>query len=401
MPDTKQLLRDTRDRVAPPTDVFEGLDRRRRHKEHVKRTSAAVIGIAVALAGMGWWIAAGRNGTQPAVDRSDELGIFAPVAGRIVYENGGSDGGYAPGFWAVDPSGPSDTVPGPTVADDAASTLVPLELDGAPLGWSSEGTELLFMRSDGALIPQEDLYIHHADGSENRLNVDPMYFGGAAISPDGSRVVFGGQGDVVGLYVVDVEGGRPVPLPIPQAEEGAGTPRFSPDGTQIVYLAGNGEAEVWVANADGTGAHEILADEPTVFLGITGLEWSPAGDRLAIGVGDHEGGGRPAIYTFAPDGSDFTQVITGGISPYWSPDGTQIAYTIPCDEHPDAGSCPEGSIRRSEFDPELGDLPAGLAIADADGSNVRAFGFAASGPWHPGVSTPESADAARTEGEVG
>ena len=137
-----------------------------------------------------------------------------------------------------------------------------------------------------------------------------------------------------------------------------------------------------MADADGSDAHEILADEATVFRGVSGPEWSPAGDRLAIGLGEYEGGGRPAIYTFAPDGTDFTRVITGGVSPYWSPDGSQIAYTIPCDEHP-GGRCPEGSILRSEFDPQPGESPAGLAIADADGSNVRAFGFAASGPWHP------------------
>ena len=69
------------------------------------------------------------------------------------------------------------------------------------------------------------------------------------------------------------------------------------------------------------------------------------------------------IYTFAPDGSDFTKVITGGHSPYWSPDGSQIAYTISCLDYPNG---------------------CGLAIADADGSNIRAFGFATSGPWHPG-----------------
>jgi hypothetical protein len=32
----------------------------------------------------------------------------------------------------------------------------------------------------------------------------------------------------------------------------------------------------------------------------------------------------------------------------------------------------------------LGEGSSGLAIADADGSNVREFGFGASGPWHPG-----------------
>ena len=39
--------------------------------------------------------------------------------------------------------------------------------------------------------------------------------------------------------------------------------------------------------------------------------------------------------------------------------------------------------------PQPGDNPAGLAIADADGSNVRPFGFAASGPWHPGAPVEE------------
>jgi hypothetical protein len=55
-------------------------------------------------------------------------------------------------------------------------------------------------------------------------------------------------------------------------------------------------------------------------------------------------------------------VITGGANVFLSPEGSQIAYLRPYD----------------------GPRP-GLAIADADGSNVREFGFGASGPWHPGT----------------
>ena len=68
-----------------------------------------------------------------------------------------------------------------------------------------------------------------------------------------------------------------------------------------------------------------------------------------------------AIYTFAPDGSDFRKVIPGGMNPYWSPDGSQIAYKLPFP------------------------APWGLRLANADGSNVRAFDVGSSGPWHPGT----------------
>jgi Tol biopolymer transport system component len=243
------------------------------------------------------------------------------------------------------------------------------------------------MRSAGdCCYPATHLYILHADGSETRLDRDRTYVaerGDAAISPDETRVAVSGWGDDSRLHVIDAEGGRAVPLPMESSGCMECGPTFSPDGTKIAYLAGNGEAQVWVANADGTDAHEILADEPTEFGGVTGLQWSPAGDRLAIGLGSYKGSDGLGIYTFAPDGSDFTKVITGGISPYWSPDGSQIAYTILCP----GASCPEGSILRSQFDAQpirFGGGSAGLAIADADGSNVRELGFAASGPWHPG-----------------
>jgi hypothetical protein len=349
---------------APQPDLqVERVLRRRDRKHRNQRIRAGVLGLAIAIA-VGW-LGVNAIRSTPPVPADDPtptegLGIFAPVAGRIVY--GGGDAGD---LWAVDPS----------VADDVASTLVRLPQEPHPpdwltnpFGWSRDGTELLVMRTAGdCCYPETHLYILHADGSETRLDRDRMVAerGDAAISPDGTRVVVSGWGDDSRLHVIDAKGGRAVPLPMESPGcQGCG-PTFSPDGTQIAFLAGNDD--VWVADVDGSDAHEILANEPTRFGGVSGPQWSPAGDRLAIGLGT-------AIYTFAPDGSDFTKVITGGHSPYWSPDGSQIAYTIQCDEPPDNGLCPVGSILRSP----------GLAIADADGSNVREFGFAASGPWHPG-----------------
>ena len=191
------------------------------------------------------------------------------------------------------------------------------------------------------------------------MTADPHFIGstiaGATISPDGSRVVFvGGTGE---LLAVDADGG-PAEVLAESREGNVKDPTFSPDGTRIAYTDGGGDHShhVWVMGADGSDAHEIVFNEWTDTVGhVYGLDWSPAGDRIALGL---EG----TTYTFAPDGSDFKRVITHGDFPYWSPDGSQIAYTIDCFEDPDG---------------------CGLAIADADGSNAQTFDFATSGPWHP------------------
>ena len=361
MADLKTLVEREMDRAGEPALAFEDLEGLRVRRRRTKQVTAAVVGLGLVLilslvgASIYRSAPANRPADQPTPNPPEEpsvdLGIFEPVAGRIVYYTNSS-------LWAVDPSAPSP------------STLVPLGLEGTPdadsrfasftvpLGWSSDGTELLFMRedpTDETFPPTRHLFILHADGTETQVTPEPV--GGAAISPDGSRVVFAAEGD--GLYVVDAEGGQPVRI----ADVGE-SPTFSPDGTQIAYLSESGQTgieHVWVANADGTDAHEILTDE-ALAMGMSGLTWSPAGDRIAI---ENQLEGRVAIYTFAPDGSDFTKVITGGFRANWSPDGSQIAYMLPYG------------------DPIAAGRP--LAIADADGSNVRVFDFGGVGPWHPGT----------------
>jgi Tol biopolymer transport system component len=346
--------------------------RRARRRLALNGAVATVAAAAMAVATLAG-VDAIRNAPIPA-DEPTPTGIFAPVAGRIVYVNDGIDRGYEAGLWAVDPDSLEDPMEGPIVADEIASDLVQLSpVDARPLGWSRDGTELLIMRTS----PQPNgpvlglLSILHADGSETPVTTDAKFILGATISPDGSHVVFSGETEGGwALYAVDPEAG-PVEVLLEREDSMVYEPTFSPDGTQIAYVDGGGDHahHVWVMNVDGSDAHEIVFNEWTAQAGhVEGLAWSPAGDRIALGLVD---GSSPGIYMFAPDGSDFTQVIPGGARPYWSPDGSQIAYTI-------WGSGSTGEP----------DGPAGLAIADADGSDPRTFGFAAPGPWHPAPIPP-------------
>lgn len=349
MIDEHELISRAVEVQAPPEPSFERLLGRRDRKRRNQRIRAGVLGVAIAIA-VGWLGVNAIRSTAPVPadppdDRSGDLGIFEPVAGRIVYSGDR-------GLWTVDPSAPSP------------STLVQLSPEGGfPIGWTSDGTNLLLVRRDPTdqTFPYDEyLYLLHADGTETQVVPEPV--DAAAISPDGSRVVYTSTSSE-GLYVVDADGGQP-----DRISDVGEEPTFSPDGTQIAYLGlrregccVEGEHEhVWIANADGSGAHEILADEPALEKGVFGLAWSPAGDRIAM---ENTLNHHVAIYTFAPDGSDFTKVIDGGMNPYWSPDGSRIAYMLPYD------------------DPKAAGRP--LVIADADGSNAQVFNFGGVGPWHP------------------
>ena len=362
MDDYRSTLERELERLSPPKLPIDQLRRRRDRKGRDQRIRAGVLGLAIAIAVAGWGTDALRSSPVPAVPPEPptaDLGIFAPVAGGIVY-------GDRHGIWGVDPTAPPEQAAPVQVTSNPAT----------PLGWTSDGTELLIMRqsprANGDLL--ELLFILHADGSETPITTNRMDVNGATISPDGSRVVFAAQDGPgccgpMALYAVDVGTGSLEV--IPGSHNGSvSDPTFSPDGTQIAFVDGSGDHShhVWVVNADGSDAHEIVFNETTAAAGhVEGLAWSPAGDRIALGI-DVSG-----ISTFAPDGSGFTEVIGRGILPHWSPDGSEIAYTI---------GWPVS-------------VQGALAIADADGSNDRAFDFGAAGPWHPGQSTatgPAQAD---------
>ena len=131
---------------------------------------------------------------------------------------------------------------------------------------------------------------------------------------------FDGAGPVPHLVgVVSVrpngEGGRVI-------ARGAVQPAYSPDGGRIAFL----RSRLWVARADGHGAHPVTPSD----WAVGQHTWSPGGTRIAI-VRSFRNSGGAALYTVTPDGSGLRRLLKtplqmGLSSGAWSPNGQAIVY---------------------------------------------------------------------------
>jgi Tol biopolymer transport system component len=178
----------------------------------------------------------------------------------------------------------------------------------------------------------EDVFVMNADASEltnvSNTPADEIAF---AWSPDGSRIAIisgsegdtGNSSDVEGkLYSVNTEGRDLIQVADGAAED---SPAWSPDGSRLAFTSHReGNNEIYVVNADGSGATNITQNDADDHAPI----WSRDGLQIAFLSASEDG--QEDLYTMNADGSD-RRNLTRHPAEYccaiWSPDGSRIAFT--------------------------------------------------------------------------
>jgi hypothetical protein len=152
------------------------------------------------------------------------------------------------------------------------------------------------------------------------------------VSPDGEWIVFDAniQGDQA-IYKQRIAGGIPVQVVAHEGED-LFEPRWSPDGTEIVfYGVGSDPSNVWsfVAPADAGGTPPVSLT--TNFPGVNNFaDWSPDGLAIALHSMGPDGTDPWGVWTVARDSvggrwhdpvqlTDFTCLF-----PSWAPDGASL-----------------------------------------------------------------------------
>ena len=153
-------------------------------------------------------------------------------------------------------------------------------------------------------------------------------------SPDGSKIVFssGGQ-ENEDVYIMNSDGTGVVPLTDWCGADGS--PDISPYGSTIVWASGGGSCEyhanaltIYLMNVDGSNKRQLLNNGNAVKSAH--VRWSPDGTKILI---SHlaDDGNSWSIYTINSDGTDLQLILDNANTGAWSPDGRMLVLNRPID----------------------------------------------------------------------
>ena len=363
MSDLRILL----DRAIGPLDpspelALDATVKRAAQRQHRRRVGATVVGLAVSLVALGFviWVFTG----------SDESGPAGAERGRFMFIGGDMLGRAENRIYTMDPDGgdlraiPSGELYLFAAAPSPDGERVALMASHSWPKGEMPNIQLFLMGSNGSNL--QEIPACPEDGCQGTIEV--------SWSPDGRSLSFPSNG--IGINVLDIRTGATRKLTgWSNLDDDA---VWSPDGRRIAFsrtepsLDPGPNAQIWVMDADGTGAHRVT-DESFAHE-ATQPAWSPDGTRIAYTEGG-EPGGTAGVAVVDVDGSaahrltacTFGRCERFPTNPVWSPDGSAIAVLW----H-------EARLTRAAValvDPETGDLRV-----------VRELPFAASSlSWQAGA----------------
>ena len=254
------------------------------------------------------------------------------------------------------------------------------------VSWASDGREILYSVAEAPGL-DHSLFRIPADGDRLEQGTRALHTSVASLSMSrprsghAGRVAFTRSRTDVGLRLVDLEGPRvgDVFQSIGHFSDSTRVDvpgRFSRDGKQVVFLSDRtGWAEVWIANADGSGLRQVTTLHATELLIGS---WSPDSRRLVI---DAAVAGDSDVFLVSLDDGSSVKVTTepgsDGLAE-WSVDGHWIYFTSDRSGRPEVwkvpadGGEPVRITRDGGFQPQQ--APDGRTLYYLDRPSPGTFG---------------------------
>lgn len=201
--------------------------------------------------------------------------------------------------------------------------------DGYRPSWSPDGRQILaHFRSERG---NYEIYTMNQTGRERipltqtyATNVHPRF------SPDGSKIVFISDRDhQPEIYVMNADGSEQTRLT--NSVYFDLDPVWSPDGSQFAFITNrNGVFDIYLMDHDGSNQRELVRS-PAIDIGPV---WSPDGEKILF---SSNRSGAYNLYVIQTDGTGLTQHTSYDSHTFygiWSPKGSRIAYLSNVDGEP-------------------------------------------------------------------
>jgi Tol biopolymer transport system component len=210
----------------------------------------------------------------------------------------------------------SGAVASPAVAVAQTADMI------ATLDASRDGRWLLYQ----TLVPQEDLFVIHPDGSGLRwLTHDKLKDRQPRWSPDGTRIAFysnrGGKYEIWTLRADGSQLERAAVIPGSQAYH----PIWSPDGRRLACDLGENEALIDLTRP--VAERRPLPLPPAGRgMGFSASSWSADGRWLAGALHQPDGQQVPGVVLYSLAGKSYLRVTERGHAPTWLSDSRRLLY---------------------------------------------------------------------------
>ena len=207
---------------------------------------------------------------------------------------------------------------------DGASPSKPVGPPGGEChfgAWSPDGKWMYFSSNAGGLFHIWRQSV--PDGQPEQITSGPTEEEGIAMAPDGGSFVTAVGVRQSGVWVHDARGERQISL-----EGWAFQPRFSPDGTKLVYRIRTGtSSELWVADLASNRTEPLLPGFPIQVAGDFAMGWHAGydidsdGRRIVFYSPDR--GGKPRLWIAPLDRHSPPRQVPGveGEQPVFGPSG--------------------------------------------------------------------------------